>query len=549
MFESLLLVALATFVTEDLTCVATGLLVARGKIGFLAGTAACMAGIFAGDILLFLAGRFAARPVFRYVSEQKVRKASEWFAHRGMAVVFLSRFAPGLRLPTYVAAGLLRTRFWSFAFYFLLAAAVWTPLLVGGTALLGDRLLRTALSLVGSGALALALILGLAVVLRKLVTLSFSFRARRRLVGFVLRKIRWEFWPPWAAYIPVAPFLLYLACKHRSLTLFTAANPGMPSGGFVGESKGRILEYLSQEPGTVAAFAVIPASLEVYARIQMAAAFLAFRGAAFPVVLKPDVGERGSGVIIARDQGEIEAYLKSARGDTIIQEYVPGLEFGVFYVRYPGEPQGRIFSITEKCFPEVTGDGESTVEQLILRDPRAVCMFSAYESASRRPLGDVPRAGESVRLVELGSHCRGSIFLDGRRYKTRALEQAIDRISGLHPGFYLGRFDIRASSVEALRDGRGFKVIELNGVSAEATHVYDPAVSLLEAYRVIRAVWRMAFEIGSANRRRGARPMSLEALLNLIWNVRQVRPAVSPSGQAAGRRGPLENAGAIETVD
>src|SRR5207248_9680741 len=66
---------------------------------------------------------------------------SEWMSRRGMAVVFLSRFAPGLRLPTYVAAGALKTRFWRFMFYFLLAAAIWTPLLVGAAALAGSRIL------------------------------------------------------------------------------------------------------------------------------------------------------------------------------------------------------------------------------------------------------------------------------------------------------------------------------------------------------------------------------------------------------------------------
>ncbi len=509
MFETLLLISLGTFVSEDLTCIATGLLVARGRIGFAAGTAACLAGIFAGDILLFLAGRFAARPVLRYVSERKIAQASEWLAQRGMIVVFLSRFVPGSRLPAYVAAGMLRTRFWRFAGYFLLAAAVWTPLLVGGAALLGERVLRNTLA--GAG----AAILGLALP-------ALNFRLRRRFVGFVLRKVRWEFWKPWAAYIPVTPYLVYLACRHRSLTLFTAANPGMPSGGFAGESKSQILELLKSADGTVAAFELIPASLEPYARTQMAGAFLVRQGASFPVVLKPDVGERGSGVAVIRSQGELEAYLKAARLDTIIQEYVPGLEFGIFYVRYPGEPHGRIFSITEKRFPHVTGDGESTLEQLILRDPRAVCMAAAYRKASRRPLRDVPEAGESVQLVELGSHCRGSVFLDGWRFKTRALEQAIDRISQRHPGFYLGRFDIRARSVEELREGRGFKVIELNGVSAEATHVYDPAVTITEAYRVMYAVWRMAFEIGAINRRRGAGPMTVKEFLALLY--RQLGP-------------------------
>src|SRR6185312_10834811 len=132
----LILIALATFVSEDLACIATGTLIASGKLGFLPGVLACVAGIFVGDLLLYFAGRLLGRPIVRWkpirriLPEQKLDLASSWLTERGARVVILSRFIPGLRLPSYVAAGLLRTRFWTFSFYFLLAVALWTPLLV-----------------------------------------------------------------------------------------------------------------------------------------------------------------------------------------------------------------------------------------------------------------------------------------------------------------------------------------------------------------------------------------------------------------------------------
>jgi hypothetical protein len=61
---------------------------------------------------------------------------------------------------------------------------------------------------------------------------------------------------------------------------------------------------------------------------------------------------------------------------------------------------------------------------------------------------DIPAPGEAVQLVEVGSHCRGSVFLDGSRLKTEALEDAIDRITQRHPGFFFGRYDIRAVSMK-----------------------------------------------------------------------------------------------------
>src|SRR5690349_19145494 len=136
----LIAIALATFVSEDLTCIAAGALIATGQLGLLPGILACAIGIYFGDLLLYFAGRLAGRPIVRrLVSPNRLDRASKWMAERGAAVVLLSRFTPGLRLPTYVAAGLLRTRFWTFNTYFVAAALVWTPLLVGSAALAGGQ--------------------------------------------------------------------------------------------------------------------------------------------------------------------------------------------------------------------------------------------------------------------------------------------------------------------------------------------------------------------------------------------------------------------------
>ena len=462
--------ALATFASEDLACLAAGALIARGQIELLAGIIACALGIYAGDLLLYFAGRAGAPIARRFAPAAKLEAAARWMAERGAAVVLLSRFTPGLRLPTYLAAGILRARFWKFNMYFLIAALIWTPLFVGSAAYLG-RTFPAAPYAIGA-----ALLL---------------WQARRRLARYA----RWEFWPPWLAYLPAVPYLLWLAVKHRSLTLFTAANPGIPTGGLVGESKSAILAHLPHVPE----FRVVQPgeTIEV---------------AEFPVVLKPDIGERGTGVVIARTPEDVRGYLAAARTPIIVQKYVGGLEFGVFYIRRPGEATGRIFSITEKLFPEVVGDGRSTLRDLVLRDRRAARIALVY--LQREP-DRIPAEGERVRLVEIGSHCRGAVFLDGSRYETPELGAAIDAVAQSHPGFYFGRFDLRAVSLHDFQAGR-FSVLELNGVSAEATHIYDPAVSVWEAYRTIFHQWRLAFEIGAANRALGARPLTLAELVGIV---------------------------------
>ncbi len=522
-----LLLAAATLVSEDLTCISAGVLAAQGRIDLGLGIFACFLGIFVGDILLFLAGRFLGRPTLRraplkwVVRPEAVERSSAWFARRGALVILISRFVPGLRLPTYLAAGLLNTSFWSFTFYFSLAAALWTPLLVGLSKLLGAEVLKSAL-LAKQSLFIKALIAGLIVYgLTKLSLRLATWRGRRRLVARWRRLTRWEFWPPYIFYPPVVCYIAWLALKHRSLLLFTAANPAIVGGGFVGESKIEILRGLAQAKDFVACAALIDAALEVKARITQAKSFMAEHNFGFPIVLKPDQGQRGSGVAVVRSEAELTDYLSQAAQDTIIQEYAPGVEFGVFYYRLPGAAQGQIFSITEKRMPVLAGDGVSTLEQLILNDERAVCLADFYLNQQRTRLWEVPRQGERVQLVELGTHCRGAIFLDGEWIKTAALEAAFDRISQGFAGFYFGRYDVRTPSVEDFKQGRNFKIVELNGVTSEATHIYDPQNSLLAAYKILFKQWRLAFEIGALNRARGVQPTSSGTLVKLLLAFRQ----------------------------
>ena len=348
------------------------------------------------------------------------------------------------------------------------------------------------------------------------VTMIASYRKRRLLWSSWLRLMKWEYWPAWASYVPLALWIGVLAVRHRSLVAFTAANPAMPAGGFVGESKIDILRGLSRSGNSIARSALIGGSLPSDVKRQLALAFMQRDDVGLPVVLKPNEGQRGSGVVVARSQAELHWYLDQCVVDTIIQEYVAGAEFGVFYCRKPSEARGRIISITEKRLPAVVGDGRRSLERLILDDRRALGMARFHLYRQRDRLKHVPDAGEIVSLGDLGTHCRGARFQDGRAVLTQELERAFDDISKTFDGFYFGRYDVRVTSVEDFRRGAGFKVIELNGVTSEATHIYDPAVGLLEAYAALFEQWRLAFEIGAANVQRGATVTSVRTLGRML---------------------------------
>ncbi len=521
---ALVLLAFATLASEDLTCIAAGLLVARGSLGFVEAAAACAAGIFFGDLMLYGLGRMGRpwlgrAPLKWVVTPAAVARSSRWFQRRGALVILISRFVPGMRLPTYVAAGLLRTRFWWFTINLFVPVALWTPLLVGLAQWLGERFFdafghfqRYALPAFAALMLTVWLLLSLGRALA-------SYRGRRLLLGWWLRKRHWEFWPRWAIYPPVAAYVLWLGLRHRKLTLFTAANPGIPAaGGLHGESKAEILERFDDE--WVARFRLVPAANPRAEKLAAVRGFMEDLGLDYPIVLKPDQGLRGVGVEVVNGDSEVEAYFTGRRRDVIAQEYVGGPELGVFYLRRPGDARGRIFSITEKIRPVVTGDGRSSLERLILADERAVALAHVYFRILGAELDRVPAVGEGVQLVEIGSHSGGVVCVDGERHGTEALEAAVERVARGCEGFYFGRLDLRAPSLECFHEGRLFKVLEVNGVTSEATHIYDRRYGIRYAWRVLFEQWRLAFEIGAKNRDRGARPATLGELLRLLIDSR-----------------------------
>ncbi len=519
--------ASSTLVSEDLACISAGVLVADGRMSFLFATLACFTGIFLGDILLFAIGRWVGRPALSraplcwVMPMGSLDAASKWLSSNGFVAIAASRFVPGTRLPTYVAAGALHTSARKFLSYFFIAAAVWTPLLVALSVGLGmplmhlgflsHRRLWVQLLLAGAG---IFLIIGL---IRKLAT----YRGRRAVVRSWKRLYRWEFWPPYIFYPPVILYIAYFGIRFRSLTLFTAANPAMAAGGFIGESKYEILEQLRGAREWMPGCTLL-APGEIAQRVARTEEFMRKNALTFPVVLKPDAGQRGSGVNIVRSSAQLGEYLSNASYPAILQEYIPGEEFGVFYYRYPGAEHGRIFSITEKRMPILVGDGKRTLEELILADDRAVCMADFYLRKNSERTQCVPAVGENVQLVEIRTHCRGAIFLDGSDAITPALEDTIDQIARCFDGFFFGRFDIRVPSRQDLMAGRDLKVIELNGVTSEATHIYDPKLSLFEAYTVLFRQWRIAFEIGDLNRARGIRPTPMRELFQAIRAYRRL---------------------------
>ena len=126
-----LAIILGTFVLEDAATVLAAMQVQDGKIAWIVALLALYVGIVLGDLGLYGMGRLAAlAPWARHLIPNDRRlRGREWLESRVFRVVFVSRFVPGARLPTYTSCGYLRASFSRFALAAVVATSIWTTLL------------------------------------------------------------------------------------------------------------------------------------------------------------------------------------------------------------------------------------------------------------------------------------------------------------------------------------------------------------------------------------------------------------------------------------
>lgn len=315
----------------------------------------------------------------------------------------------------------------------------------------------------------------------------------------------------WLANTPLVLTWMWFALRARKLFFFSAVNPVIETGGMWGESKWGILQRLPKTHQPLGFF-VEKGTSPVIVQGKIKA-----MGMNFPVIAKPDVGERGTLVAKIKTGTALIGYMQANQMDFIIQDFVSlPVELSVMYHRFPGQKTGKVTSICVKETLKVTGDGQSTVRELMAGSVRASFQLERFEIKFPKLLQRVPAAGEQIELEPIGNHCRGTKFLNGNAEIDEALTRQFDKVAVQMDGIHYGRFDLKCRSIDDLRRTGRFLIIEFNGIGAEPAHIYDPSYPIWKKYRDIYQHWRIIFRIYRQQRALGHRGMSVREVVERV---------------------------------
>ncbi len=335
--------------------------------------------------------------------------------------------------------------------------------------------------------------------------LSRFYEIKRAVAHYLHRFTHYEYWSYWFFYSPVIIYVFFKSLKHRNFLLLTATNPMIKHSGALLESKKEINSFIPSLHFPKTIYFSKSDSLEVI--IEKLKSY----SMNYPIIAKPDIGERGDNIRIIQSEPDLKYYLThNANSDFHLQEYLKdGFEAGVFVVKRPGKSL-QITSITTKGLFQVYGDGQKTLLELVKDNPRYYFLSEKIQKIyPKHPWNEILAFQEIFIIEPIANHSRGTAFLNSNHLLTPELTQFFSQLVNELPEFYYGRFDIKASDLETFQKGKTIKILELNGLFGEPGHIYDPSYSLFEAWRDLLKHWSWAYEIALENKKKGHSPSSL----------------------------------------
>lgn len=312
------------------------------------------------------------------------------------------------------------------------------------------------------------------------------------------------------------PVWCWYCIKARSLWFFTASNPILTFGGFEGENKREM--YAQLPPGTYPPTHFILNNDNFWNVRSM----LQANGFTFPAAVKPDVGRMGLMFRKINSFSELQAYHDRMKCDYIIQKFIEyPLEVSVFYYRFPGHSRGTITGFVKKEYLTVTGDGKSTLWELIQSYPRVRFRLEEMKLKHARELDTIIDEGQNYILSHALNLSRGGKLISLEHEKDERLLKLFDDLSVYSGAFYYGRYDIKCSSIEDLKNGKNFSILEFNGSGAEPHHIYGNGNTFFQALKILLNHWNILYKISIANHRKGIAYWTFVQGLNHLKKARQ----------------------------
>jgi hypothetical protein len=320
-----------------------------------------------------------------------------------------------------------------------------------------------------------------------------------------------EYWPSWTVLGPILPIWIYYGFKARNLTYFTTVNLKFKDGDFHDTSKMSILNLIPNKYKPKTIFIPRDSTLE-YIHFNLKNSIIDF-----PFIAKPDIGGKGRMVSVINTNQDLQIYLSTINEDFLIQEKIDyPIELGVFYYHIPNTDEYKITGIVQKEFLWVEGDGNSTLEKLMLQNKRSATQVSRFKKLKDNKLNYIPKLKERIELEPIGNHCRGTKFIDTKNLIDENLVKIFHNISKQIDGFYYGRYDLKVKSLEALNRGDGIRIMELNGLNSTPAHIYDSNTKLWEAYKILAAHVKIVYRIARIHLKNGVKATPVMDFIRII---------------------------------
>lgn len=328
---------------------------------------------------------------------------------------------------------------------------------------------------------------------------------------FFIKLGSWEYWPIYIFNIPVVFIWIWNAIRCRDFFFFALTNPGIETGGFFGESKSNILKHIPKDFKPITELIQVPISDEELKKQFQDS------GLQFPIIAKPEVGERGWLIAKLNHVDDVLNYVHQHPIDTLLQSYIDlPLEVSIMVYTMPNGSRSEVTSICEKYFLQIKGDGVSSIGQLIMKQDRAVLHLEKLISRFGNRWDEVLPKEERLILEHVGNHCRGTTFLNRNDQIDEDINRVMVMLLQSMPDVYYGRFDMRVGSWEDLRAGKNIRVLEFNGTSSDPAHIYQPGYSLWRAYRDLAYHWKVMREIARQNKSRGHETVRFKKIISAL---------------------------------